>query len=80
MQIRWQMYVYLMTRKPGEHFKRGKLTDNFNLQQDTVVEMHDIETIKFKDDTTGVEIGSKGKLRVALDYHNRQSHYTTNRR
>ena len=57
------------TQIPGNHFKQGKLTDSFNLQQDTVVEMHDIETIKFKDDTTGVEIGSKGKLRVALDYH-----------
>ena len=57
------------TQIPGDHFHEGKLTDSFNLQQDTVVEMHDIETIKFKDDTTGVEIGSKGKLRVALDYH-----------
>ena len=58
------------SQNPDGHFNEGKLTASFNLQQDTVVEMHDIETIKFKDDDTGVEIGSKGKLRVALDYYN----------
>ncbi|MDA9240396.1 hypothetical protein N9P31_01900 [bacterium] len=57
------------SQNPDGHFNEGKLTASFNLQQDTVVEMHDIETIKFKDDDTGVEIGSKGKLRVALDYY-----------
>ncbi|MDC1480915.1 hypothetical protein N8146_01065 [Ascidiaceihabitans sp.] len=61
--------LFDMHAEPNNLFNEGALTASFDLKNDTVVEMHDIETLKFRDMETGVEIGSKGKLRIALDYH-----------
>ena len=54
---------------PGGFFDEGSLNGNFDMATDSVIELHDIEAIQFNDGKQA-EIGSKGTLRVALDYHN----------